>query len=179
MTKKIFDELLNDGQEIILESNKTFTFESPAITFKYKFLLSITDFALVYENLEVGKSFGACLMIVPTKRYLAKDVLKTTVGAVCGTMENYNTEVKNLGARDLDECGYSIKIAAKPAGFTDECKFEGFSSEEIQYVIGFFGAKLDDISANLDCFLSKPQNMTGETGWQMLSGWLKTPINYH
>ena len=177
LTENGFEEMLNTGEEIILESKKVFKFRSQVINFDYKFVLNITDFSMVYEGIEEGKEYGACLMLVPTPEYVNQSVLRTVVENVCGTLDNFDVEVLNVSARDLDECGFSVLMAKRPSGFSVNGKFEGFSFEEITAVIELISNTLLGFETHLDGLLKNKQNMLGETGWKLLLPMLNNEIH--
>lgn len=148
-----FNEVYDDGNSIIFETEKVFHHIEDGLDFKYRYRYAI-ETVKCYEatdDIEYKEKIHVAIYMIVDKQSLHSDKIRSLVKSHC-------IEYEEIIASDLISEGYSVVFAEDiiEEDNLDECVL--FSKHLIPHLDSMRGFYLD-----------KPFNMIGTNGWDLLN----------
>lgn len=145
-----FNVVYNDGDSIVLETEKVFHHEEDGLNFKYRYAIEAVNYYEITGEIEYKGQFYVTIYLIVEKQSLHSEKAKSLTDSHC-------IEFGDIVTSDLIAEGYSISFAEDVVeeNNLDECIL--FSKHLIPHLDSMRGFYLD-----------KPFNALGTNGWRLL-----------
>lgn len=156
-----FKEVFDDGDTVVLETEKVFKHVEVGLIFEYRYAIEVLDYFEITGNKEYEGMKYITLYLVPTVKSLNATIIKSL-------KDIYKDDFNNIGTNELLAEGYAIRFLYELVDNAKENECVLFAKHLIPHLDNMRGFYLDE-----------PINMIGTDGWKMLhdyinnESWLK------
>lgn len=161
VTTLSFAEIFNDGDSVIIETEKVFEHEEEGLMFEYRYVIETLDWFKITGDKQYEGMTYITVYLVPTMESLNVTIIESL-------KDIYKDDFNNIGTNELLAEGYAIRFLYELVDNTKENECVLFAKHLIPHLDNMRGFYLDE-----------PLNMIGTDGWKMLhdyinnESWLK------
>lgn len=154
VTTLSYAEVFNDGDSVIIETEKVFKHTEESLDFEYRYAIETLDWFKITGDKQYKDMTYITVYLVPTLESLNVTIIESL-------KDIYRDDFYNIGTSELLAEGYAIR-------FVDEL-IENKNSDECVLFAKHLIPHLDSLRG---FYLDKPFNMIGTNGWKMLQDYI-------